>query len=177
MSLTWAACLVHHCHDNFLESSSPDWRHCPYIQNRSEASGEKGPQSTWCSPSNNSKRNDVNRGAPPLLTLPMPWTVQGPKESHPPFLQISLSPWDPDFLLPQQSAGQVSFDRETSDVSSIVSGVKQRHIWALTLFVILFSVLLFYAFGSEGIYLQTRPHREYFYLAHWNAKDQMTKES
>ena len=68
--------------------------------------------------------------------------------------------------------GIVSYDGETSEPFPILSGVKQGCVLAPTLFGILFSLLLNFAFrdSTQGIHLHTRSDGKLFSLARLKAK-------
>ena len=67
----------------------------------------------------------------------------------------------------KEMKGTVQYDGSSSDPFPIKSGVKQGCVLAPTLFGILFSLLLRYAFSQseEGIYLHTRSDSSLFNLA------------
>lgn len=67
----------------------------------------------------------------------------------------------------KEMKGTVQYDGSSSDPFPIKSGVKQGCVLAPTLFGILFSLLLHYAFSQseEGIYLHTRSDGSLFNLA------------
>ena len=67
--------------------------------------------------------------------------------------------------------GTVSFERSTSDPFPIKSGVKQGCVLALTVFGIIFSLLLSYAFGSstDCVYIHTRTDGKLFNVARLRA--------
>ncbi|PFX15042.1 putative uncharacterized transposon-derived protein F52C9.6 [Stylophora pistillata] len=73
--------------------------------------------------------------------------------------------------------GTVQYDGSSSDPFPIKSGVKQGCVLAPTLFGILFSLLLRYAFSQseEGIYLHTRSDGSLFNLARLRAKTKVRK--
>lgn len=71
----------------------------------------------------------------------------------------------------------VSFDGDTSKPFPILSGVKQGCVLAPTLFGILFSLLLTYAFQSctDGVYIHTRHDGKLYNLARLRAKTKTTR--
>ena len=71
----------------------------------------------------------------------------------------------------------IQYDDSSSDPFPIKSGVKQGCVLAPTLFGILFSLLLRYAFNEseEGIYLHTRSVDSLFNLARLRAKTKVRK--
>ena len=73
--------------------------------------------------------------------------------------------------------GTVQYDGSSSDPFPIKSSVKQGCVLALTLFDILFSLLLRYAFSEseEGIYPHTRSNGSLFNLACLRAKTKVRK--
>ncbi|KAL8583100.1 hypothetical protein ACOMHN_008538 [Nucella lapillus] len=73
--------------------------------------------------------------------------------------------------------GTVQYDGSSSDPFPITSGVKQGCILAPTLFGILVSLLLRYAFSQseEGVYLHTRSDSSLFNLARLCAKTKVRK--
>ena len=75
--------------------------------------------------------------------------------------------------------GPVQFDGSTSVLFNIVSGVKHACDLASTLFGIVFSLTLKYAFGSasEGIYFRTRSDGRIFNLARLTAKTKIRRFS
>jgi len=77
----------------------------------------------------------------------------------------------------EEMRGTVQHDGSSSDPFPIKSGVKQGCILVLTLFGILFSLLLRYAFSEskEGIYLHTRRDDSLFNLARLQAKTKVRK--
>ena len=68
--------------------------------------------------------------------------------------------------------GTVNYDGATSEPFDIHSGVKQGCVLAPTLFSILFSMVLSYAFNTstEGVFLHTRADGKLFNLARLRAK-------
>lgn len=77
----------------------------------------------------------------------------------------------------KEMKGTVQYDGSSSDPFPIKSGVKQGCVLAPTLFGILFSLLLRYAFSQseEGIYLHTRSDGSLFNLARLRAKTKVRK--
>ena len=77
----------------------------------------------------------------------------------------------------EEMKGTVQYDGSSSDPFPIKSGVKQGCVLAPTLFGILFSLLLRYAFSEseEGIYLHTRSDGSLFNLARLRAKTKVRK--
>ena len=77
----------------------------------------------------------------------------------------------------KEMKGTVQYDGSSSDPFPIKSGIKQGCVLAPTLFGILFSLLLHYAFSEseEGIYLHTRSDRSPFNLARLRAKTKVRK--
>ena len=77
----------------------------------------------------------------------------------------------------EEIKGTVQYDGSSSDSFPIKSGVKQGCVLAPTLFGILFSLLLRYAFGESewGIYLHTRSDGSLINLARLRAKKKVRK--
>ena len=73
--------------------------------------------------------------------------------------------------------GTVQYDGSSSDPFPIKSGVKQGCVFAPTLFGILFSLMLRYAFSQSegGVYLPTRSDGRLFNLARLRAKTKLRK--
>ena len=97
---------------------------------------------------------------PPTPPLPPP----------PPLLRMITS-------FNKEMKGTVQYDGSSSDPFPIKSGVKQGCVLTPTLFGILFSLLLRYAFSEseEGIYLHTRSDGSLFNQARLRAKTKVRK--
>ena len=79
----------------------------------------------------------------------------------------------------KEMKGTIRYDGSSLDPFPIKSGVKEGCVLALTLFGILFSLLLRYAFSEseEGIYLHTRSDGSLFNQARLRARQRCAKSS
>ncbi|KAI4888924.1 hypothetical protein NFI96_005934 [Prochilodus magdalenae] len=77
----------------------------------------------------------------------------------------------------EDTQGTVQYDGSSSEPFLIKSGVKQGCVLAPTLFGILFSLLLRYAFSQseEGVYIHTRSNGSLFNLTRLRAKTKVRK--